>query len=389
VLPAPRSPLPALRTINHQPSTINSPALSTLNSQLSTHQSGIALIIVLVVITVLGTLAIGLAFSMRVETKLARNASFDGELEWLGRSGIELARYVLAQSSAGPAGAVDALNQRWAGGPGDTNDPLASIPLDNYPLGHGKISIKITDLDRKFNINNADEVILRQALLLIGVDAGATPTIVDSILDWRDRDEDKHMNGAESDFYQAMNPPYYAKNGPIDDLTELLLINGITPPMYWGSSAAGSRPSVLNRPQGASKSSRSPFEEPTYAVGLADLFTALSGRTLNINTASTTTFQLIPEIDENIANAILTARAGPDGVDGTEDDMPFRSPMELMQRVPGIPPTAQNFTRFFGVKSLVFEVKVHVEIGGVKRVYTALLRRLNPRDPQLLNMYWR
>jgi type II secretory pathway component PulK len=45
--------------------------------------SGIALIIVLLVITVLAILAGGFAYSMKVETQLARNASFDDELFWL------------------------------------------------------------------------------------------------------------------------------------------------------------------------------------------------------------------------------------------------------------------------------------------------------------------
>ncbi len=55
-------------------------------------QSAIALIMVLIVTTVLGVLAAGFAYTMRVETQLARNATFDAEMEWLGRSGIELAR---------------------------------------------------------------------------------------------------------------------------------------------------------------------------------------------------------------------------------------------------------------------------------------------------------
>jgi len=76
--------------------------------------AGIALIIVMVVILVLAALAGGFAYSMKVETTLARNASYDHDLEWLGRSGVELARYVLAQQLE----PCDALNQKWAGGPG-------------------------------------------------------------------------------------------------------------------------------------------------------------------------------------------------------------------------------------------------------------------------------
>ncbi len=351
-------------------------------------RSGIALIMVLVVITVLGILAGGFAYSMKVETKLARNASFEPEFEWMGRSGVELARYVLAQSAIGLGAQCDALNQKWAGGPGDTNGPLADLNLDNYPLGNGTLSVKIVDMDRKFNINMADEMILKQGLTLVGVDAAAIPTIVDSILDWRDPDEDTHMSGTESDYYQTMDPPYFAKNGPIDDLTELLLVRGITPAMYWGSSAEG-HSAVLNRPMNSRPASQSAFDEPTYAVGLVDLFTPLSSRRVNLNTASAKTLQLMPVIDENLAQAIIAARSGPDGAEGTEDDTPFRSPGELA-RVPGIPPMiVQQIAPYFGTRSLFFEARVDVQIGSLKRQYVALIRRNNPRDIQVMNMHWR
>ena len=58
-----------------------------------TQRSGSAespMIIVMIVTVVLGILAGGFAYSMKVETKLAQNSGFEGDLEWLGRSGVEL-----------------------------------------------------------------------------------------------------------------------------------------------------------------------------------------------------------------------------------------------------------------------------------------------------------
>ena len=60
-------------------------------------RAGIALVMVMVIVLVFAGLAAVLATMMTVETRLARNTSWDTELEWLGRSGIELAKYVLAQ----------------------------------------------------------------------------------------------------------------------------------------------------------------------------------------------------------------------------------------------------------------------------------------------------
>ena len=119
----------------------------TMAVQTSTR--GFALIIVMMVIVVFSVLAAGLAFSMKVETQLARNVESESEMEWLGRSGVELARYVLAQQMNCPNEPYDALNQKWAGGPGgscSTNGPLADISLDHVQLGRGKFSVKITDL---------------------------------------------------------------------------------------------------------------------------------------------------------------------------------------------------------------------------------------------------
>ncbi len=351
---------------------------------------GIALIIVMLVTVVFAIMAAGLAFSMKVETKLARNSSWDTELEWLGRSGIELAKYVLSQSGQGGQ-QYDALNQKWAGGTGETNDVLANISLADNELGHGRFSVKILDADRKFNINLAVQQpdVLNQGLILMGVEATEAPHIVAAVQDWIDRDDNVTAGGqdTESSFYRTLRPPYDAKNGPIDDLTELMLIKGITPNMYFGSGGgAASRGGlrVINaRHRGGPQD-----EEPGYPVGFVELFTAISGRFININTASATVMQLIPDVDGNMAQEIITFRNGPNGSEGDEDDMPFRSIGEIAG-VPGMTPqVAQMFSRVFSTRSSTFEVVVEASIDQYKRTYHAVLRRVAANQILLLYMYW-
>jgi hypothetical protein len=99
--------------------------------------------------------------------------------------------------------------------------------------------------------------------------------------------------------------------------------------------------------------------------------------------------ELIPGIDENIAQAIIQMRAGPDGSEGNEDDTPFRTVGELVN-VPGIGRQMTGaFQRFFTVRSLYFEVHVFAQINTYKREYVALLRRNNARDVQTLYFYWK
>jgi general secretion pathway protein K len=351
---------------------------------------GIALIIVMIAIFVLAVLIGAFAYAMKVETKLAMNANREAEVIWLGRSGVELARWYVANEPP-PGEPYESLNQKWAGGPGSlamTNSVLAEAPpLENCQIGDGKVSVKITDLDRKFNINRADEPLLKQALTLVGVDAGEIDGITSSILDWIDTDDNEHMNGAESDYYQTLDPPYYAKNKPMDDLADLLFIKGVWDhqEIFWGSSSTNHTPAAFQKTDRFGR----PVAEPVYAIGLAELFTPLSSANgkLNVNTASATVLQAIPLVDAATAAQIVQMRAGPDGVDGTDDDTPFRTINEVVNAVPDRAVYSQ-IARYCDVRSSTFQVEVTADIGGYQRVFHAIIGRNNPRDVQILSFYW-
>ena len=349
---------------------------------------GIALIIVMLVIVVLSTLAAGFAFSMKVETRLARNCTFDQDMQWLGRSGVELARYVLGLQLSIPfEGSYDALNQKWAGGPGGTNDLLADISLKDNPLGPGNFSIRIIDLERKVNINYANRDLLQRAFELQGLDTLGTVRLADAIEDWRDPNSDPLIDGAESDYYLSLPAPakpHLAKDGPIDDLSELLLVRGITPGLYWGSRAVseGAGLSVQTAARGYGADPMIP------AVGLVDLFSTLGRPQINLNTASAEVLQLLPGVDPNLAMEIVQFRAGPDGADGTEDDTPFHNPGELINVRGMIPAQVQALQRSCGTRSFTFEVHVKAEIGQYRRTLTAVLLRNSQRNVQVLTSYW-
>jgi len=354
---------------------------------------GFAIIFVLIVIFALAILAGSFALAMKVESRLAANSNSDAELEWLGRSGVELARYVLGQSMGQP---YASLNQIWAGGPGsglETNGPLMAISLTDVQLGDGRISVRIEDLERRLNINlnlaeSEKKQLLNRALTtIVGVDGGDAATIEDSILDWIDPDEASHLSGTESDFYLTMPRPYSAKNGPMDDLAELLLVRGVTPELYWGPRAPHHRQQLLN------PNADTVDEDllPMYPVGLVDLFTALSSGRINLNTASSDVLRLLPGVDENVAGNIIRARAGPDGVEGTEDDTPFMNLAGLNPAmVPGIiPELVPRYAMLCGVASATFEVLVDARLGRHRRTYTAIVRRNRPDDVPVLQFGWK
>ena len=109
--------------------------------------------LVMIVIIVLTSIIAAFVLSMKVETQLAQVSDYDSQLEWMGRSGVELARYALTMKCAGQEG-VDSLNQFWAGGATPCTNDNPPFSLKDYPLGNGTISITITDMERKWDINN-------------------------------------------------------------------------------------------------------------------------------------------------------------------------------------------------------------------------------------------
>jgi len=348
--------------------------------------SGMALIVVMIAIAVFTALAAALAFSMKVETKLARNAENEQQLLWLGRSGVEYARWILSQHP--PAEPYDSLMQIWAGGPGgpsETNSPLAGISMDNFKIGDGSVSLKIVDLERFANINTAPPAMLQQALTVMGVDADDISVVSDSIQDWRSPAAAPRVAGAESDYYQSLTPPHNAKNAPIDDISELLSVKGVTPEMYWGSS--------LSDHPGAQKPKLgfgvAPGQTPDYPFGLQDVFTAVSSGKINVNTADVNVLQLIPGMDTNSAAAIIQQRAGPDGVDGTEDDTPFRNAGAALQIAGLNAAAAAQAANLVTVGSSTWRVNVTAQIGDAKREFTAILYRGTGSDIQVVGFYWK
>jgi hypothetical protein len=356
----------------------------------------------MIIILTLSAVVGGFAYAMKVEMQLARNADHDNDMVWLGRSGVELARYIITLRCPGQQN-IDSLNQPWAGGTQVCNDTIAQVPLHDIELVPGKInSITITDMSRKFDINMVANpatpqniTVLQNALSQMGVsDSQLVQTIVDSVQDWvGPRDAHARLSGAKDDFYLNQQPPYYCKCGWIDDIKELLLVKGIKdhPEIFWGSNSTNHTTSAYEL-----KAQNSPFlrdrEQPNYPFGLYDVFCA-GGQRLNVNTAPPNILKMIPGIDETMADEIQHRRAGVDGVDGNEDDATFNSPSEIFQGPgPGsaVPP-GLSVPTLLDVRSTQFEVKVSCEISGYTKEYTAILWKnpTKPTDLQVRQFYWK
>lgn len=354
--------------------------LARLNPSRAPSLRAAALVIVMVLVLAMAVMAGTFAYSMKVETRLSVNTRSGADLEWLGRSGVELAKWVLQQQRGIPGeGMYDGLNQFWAGGMGpveSVDNPYNGLDLAQVRIGDGTISIEIIDLERKINLNSATEPVLELAFQLLGAGAGDAGLIASAVLDWRDRDDlEQAKGGAEKSFYAGLNPPYVPKNGPFDDTSELLKVRGVTPALYWGGRAGGRVPASVR-----DRHSRQPVSlipEDQTGAGLVDVFTAISGGRVNVNTAPLVVLRILLGGDQSIPQQIIQRRAGPDGVEGTMDDQPFRNPAE-------IPGGGVVGGSLFAVQSTTFEVHVEATLGSARKRFVGVLRRSAGREGQLM-----
>lgn len=102
-------------------------------------------------------------------------------------------------------------------------------------IGGRSCDVLITDEGGKVNINKlTDDTRLGfiKFLKSYNLEELTAETITDCILDWLDKDDLHHINGAEKDYYVTLPEPYEPKNGPFDSIEELTLVKGVTPQIF-------------------------------------------------------------------------------------------------------------------------------------------------------------
>ncbi len=224
--------------------------MSRISLSQSRHRSprprhGMVLVVVLVVVSLLALAALTFSQLMLAEREATELTGRRLAARALAESGVDYARYMLMQDELTLAElggiydnmyelsgylVVDDLNLRKRG--------RFSIISPNMDTGYySGVRYGLEDESTKLNINvvaeyEAQEEGTGQAMLLML--PGMTDEIADAILDWIDADDEMREFGAEADHYSTLVPGYAPKNGPLDSIDELLLVEGVTPWLLYG-----------------------------------------------------------------------------------------------------------------------------------------------------------
>ncbi|MGZ3567244.1 MAG: general secretion pathway protein GspK [Thermodesulfobacteriota bacterium] len=269
---------------------------------------GVALIMVLWVITILSVIALEFCFAMRTEVNITKNFKEEVQLYAIAEGGFyrAIAELIfkhdprIQQMRKGlKVEEIPPEKKEWV-----TDGRLYSLPSDQ-----GVNEIRIMGEAGKVNINTVSEKTLRSILTQLGLEGETKDIVADSILDWRDADDFTHLNGAENDYYQSLKEPYRCKNANLDSIEELLLVRGVTPELFYG------RKPIKKEEEG----------QPVDRIGLKDIFSIYSiGEQIDMNCATLPVLRVVLGIPKEIAQRVVKAR----------EEKTFESQPDLLQRVP-------------------------------------------------------
>ncbi len=189
----------------------------TMRGQHTRHvadQRGMALIIVLWIITLMMVIAASFIHTMRTDVNVVANSLSRVKAEVLADAGLQRALYELYKPQT--------IEGRW------NTDGSAR----EWSYRDATITITMQDETGKIDINRANDRLLRGLLQSQGVTEEDALKLVDAIADWRDTDSNRRLRGAEAPEYATAGLNYDPANALFQSTEELKLVLGMTPDIF-------------------------------------------------------------------------------------------------------------------------------------------------------------
>ncbi|MFG0587995.1 type II secretion system minor pseudopilin GspK [Acinetobacter sp. YQ_14] len=296
-------------------------------------QHGVALLTILVMVALATILAATIA---KRQSNTAENTGYlmrqDQSLLYAKSAEAFFSELLIQDSDNGSS--IDHLQENWA------------KPMPPFPVEDGAVSGRLLDESGKFNLNNlvksdgkVDEAAKRwfeKLLQRVGLPA----ELSQAVIDWQDSDDETTgAMGAESNYYQGLNPAYLASNTMFHSVDELKLVKG--------------------------------FEGRNYDL-IKPYVTALPEQTkLNMNTASALLLASIdPRVDVNALDQELKAKLSNLTYFNNVDDL------WKLNAFSGIEDQAKNdVAGLLDSKSNYFTAQIVVVLSERKRQFTSSMVR--------------
>ena len=222
-----------------------------------TRQKGLALVLVLWVLSLLTIMAGSFALSMRREASITAGIKNNAQAMAVAESGIAMAEMMLL--TADP-------DKRWR----------ADGSIYEIAATDAKVRVRLLSETGKIDINKADQTLLQGLMTYVPGDAEQKSRLVGAILDWRDADDLVHSNGAEKKEYKDAGLSYQPGNKAFQSIEELQLVLGMNKAVF---------------------------------LQIEPLITVHSGQpTVFMQQAAKEVLQIIPGLDASLIDSYITAR---------------------------------------------------------------------------------
>ena len=246
------------------------------------------------------------------------------------------ANRVLAAEAMASSGADVALHPNIA--PGSPNLHRQMGDRDSY-------EVRVTGEGGRLNLNwlTAGEdptrvAILRRYLSLKGIELNDLDTMMDSLLDWVSPNAGlHHLNAPEE------TDDYHPAHAPLTSVEDLKKVFG--------------------------------WAEFTSRPGWDEDFTINSSGPIDLAWASRDVLRALPGMKDDSVDRFLQLRRGPDGIDGTADDIPFNSLPDVKSALGFNDQQFQQIAALVGFKDQVFRILSVGKSGDVTRSVRMVVRK--------------
>jgi general secretion pathway protein K len=176
-------------------------------SLFAAHENGIALVSVLWIVALLSIVAAGMSANVRTESRMVANTIASTRALYIAEGSVDLAVLNLSVPQS----------LRWP-----TDGSVQELEIEN-----AAVRIAVFDEAGKIDLNFASAELLGGLLASAEVEAGQATLLVDAIMDWRDTDDFRRLNGAEESDYYAAGLDYGPKDRKFESVDELRLVIGM------------------------------------------------------------------------------------------------------------------------------------------------------------------
>lgn len=373
-------------------------------------ERGIALMLVLWVLTLLSVMVFEFCYTMRIEATITKNFKEGERSYYFAQAGINRAiiEIVKAKSTvkkfegSKKSMVKDEEKSEKEEEEEESKEWKPSAQPYTFPFEDGECEVKIGDEGRKYNINEIAKKAKSNRKLLTdileegcGLEEEERDIIADSIIDWVDKDHNHLLNGAEDDYYKSLEDPYECRDGDFVVTEELLLVRGVTEEIFYGGKMSSEEGDVLE------EEAKTLLTDEVYlqglegiggrGTGLSELFTVFSKGTsdkININADPPALIKtklmvkvrgITAEMASEIAGKIVELRRE-EGFESINDARLIEEVPYYGQIKPYLTVDPTNFYRL--------EASGKVAGSSVKRTITAVIELTMRKGNKYKILYW-